>query len=76
MRERLQDMLSDREMNPESAGKWRRMSFQDELTPWSIILLQKPPIAQVLQNFPMFYATRRFITVYTTALHWSLYRTR
>jgi hypothetical protein len=27
---------------------------------------------QLLKNFPAFYGTRRFITVYTRALHWSL----
>jgi hypothetical protein len=35
-------------------------------------LLEKPPILQPLQNFPAFYGTRRFITVFTRALHWSL----
>jgi hypothetical protein len=27
---------------------------------------------QLLKNFPAFYGTRRFITVFTRALHWSL----
>jgi hypothetical protein len=44
MRERLQD----REMNPESAEIWCKLSFQDKLTLWSIVL-QKPPVAQVLK---------------------------
>jgi hypothetical protein len=35
-------------------------------------LLEKPPIVQPLKNFPTFYGTRRFITVFTRALHWSL----
>jgi hypothetical protein len=35
-------------------------------------LLEKLPIAQPLKNFPAFYGTRRFITVFTRALHWSL----
>jgi hypothetical protein len=26
---------------------------------------------QLLKNFPAFYGTRRFITVFTRALHWS-----
>jgi hypothetical protein len=30
------------------------------------------PIVQRLSNFPAFYGTRRFITVFTRALHWSL----
>jgi hypothetical protein len=33
-------------------------------------LLEKPPVAQLLKNFPIFYGTRRFITVFTRALHW------
>jgi hypothetical protein len=32
-------------------------------TPWSQVLLEKPPVAQLLKNFPIFYGTRRFITV-------------
>jgi hypothetical protein len=35
-------------------------------------LLEKLPIVQPLKNFPTFYGTRRFITVFTRALHWSL----
>jgi hypothetical protein len=35
-------------------------------------LLEKPPIVQLLKNFSTFYGTRRFITVFTRALHWSL----
>jgi hypothetical protein len=35
-------------------------------------LLEKPPIVQPLKNFPAFYGSRRFITVFTRALHWSL----
>jgi hypothetical protein len=39
---------------------------------WSWALLEKPPIVQLLKNFPAFYGTRRFITVFKRALHWSL----
>jgi hypothetical protein len=34
--------------------------------------LEKPPHVQKLKNFPAFYGNRRFITVFTRALHWSL----
>jgi hypothetical protein len=34
--------------------------------------LEKPPVAQLLKNFPIFYGTRRFFTVFTRALHWFL----
>jgi hypothetical protein len=39
---------------------------------WSWVLLEKPPIVQLLKNFPAFYGTRRFSAVFTRALHWSL----
>jgi hypothetical protein len=39
---------------------------------WSWVLLEKLPIVQLLKNFPAFYGTRRFITMFTRALHWSL----
>jgi hypothetical protein len=32
-------------------------------------ILVKPPVAQLLKNFPAFYGTRRFITVFITGLH-------
>jgi hypothetical protein len=39
---------------------------------WNWALLEKLPIVQLLKNFPAFYGTRTFITVFTRALHWSL----
>jgi hypothetical protein len=39
---------------------------------WSWALLKKFPIVQLLENFPAFYGTRRFITAITRALHRSL----
>jgi hypothetical protein len=42
------------------------------LTPWSRALLEKPSVEQLLKNLPTFYGTRRFISVYTRALHWFL----
>jgi hypothetical protein len=36
-------------------------------------LLEEPPIVQPLKNFPAFYGTRRFNTVFTRALHWFLF---
>jgi hypothetical protein len=35
-------------------------------------LLEEPPIVQPLKKFPAFYGTRRFNTVFTRALQWSL----
>jgi hypothetical protein len=39
---------------------------------WSWALLEELPTLQLLKNFPIFYGTQRFLTVFTTALHWSL----
>jgi hypothetical protein len=33
---------------------------------------RKAPVTQILKNFPTFYGTRRFITAFTRAIHWSL----
>jgi hypothetical protein len=42
------------------------------LTLWSWVLLEKPPVAQLLKNFPIFNDTRRSRTVFTRVLHWYL----
>jgi hypothetical protein len=39
----------------------------------SSALLKEPPIMQPLKNFPSFYGTWRLNTVFTRALHWSLF---
>jgi hypothetical protein len=39
---------------------------------WSWALLENLSIVQPLKNFPALYGIRRLITVFTTALHWSL----
>jgi hypothetical protein len=39
---------------------------------WSRALLEKLPIVQPLKNFPAFPGTRKFITAFTRAHHWSL----
>jgi hypothetical protein len=39
---------------------------------WSWAHLEKLPNVRPLKKFPAFYGTRRFITVFTKALHWSL----
>jgi hypothetical protein len=43
------------------------------LTPWSRVLMEKPRVIHLLKNFPAFYGTRSFITVFTRISHWSLY---
>ena len=39
------------------------------LTPWRRALLEKLPGFQLVKKFPAFYATRRFITKFTTVRH-------
>jgi len=36
------------------------------------VILEKPIVVQLDKKFPAFYVTRRFITVFTRAHHWSL----
>jgi hypothetical protein len=55
-----------------SSGKLDRIFSWYSLThseSWA--LLEKPPIVQLLKDFPAYYGTRRFITVLTRTLHWS-----
>ena len=42
------------------------------LTSWSRVLLEKLAGLQLVNNFPVFYETRKFITVFTSARHLSL----
>jgi hypothetical protein len=42
------------------------------LTPWSRVLLGKLIGSQLVKNFPAFYGTRKFITAFTNARHFSL----
>jgi hypothetical protein len=49
---------------------WLQFYLLTYLRSWA--LLEKLPIVQLLKNFPAFYGTRRFISMFTRALHWSL----
>jgi hypothetical protein len=48
----------------------------NKLTPWRWVLLEKPPVAQLLIKFRIFYGTRNFISVLTRKLHWFLNSSR
>jgi hypothetical protein len=48
----------------------------DWLTAWSEVLLEKLIVTHLVRNFPAFYGTQRFITVFTRAHHWSLFWSR
>jgi hypothetical protein len=41
-------------------------------TPWSRVLLEKLTVTQPVKKYPAVYGTRRFITVFIRAHHWSL----
>jgi hypothetical protein len=51
-----------------------RTIYNTYLCSWAF--LEKLPIVQPLKNFPAFYWTRRYITVFTRPLHWSLFWAR
>jgi hypothetical protein len=48
----------------------------NHLTSWTWVLLEKPPVAQVLKIFPIFYGIRSFVTMFTKASHWFLHWAR
>jgi len=43
-----------------------------ELTPWSTVLREKLTGPQLVNKFPAFYGTWRFIAAFTTARHLSI----
>jgi hypothetical protein len=45
--------------------------FQPCLTPWSRLLFGTLKIDKLVKRFPTFNGIRRFIIVFTTAIHWS-----
>jgi hypothetical protein len=56
--------------------RWRRHTGTAEVTPWGTLLLKELIVAQLVNEFPAFYLTQRFITVFTRACHWNLPRAR
>jgi len=57
--------MKRRKSNPLTLPRW---------LPRGRVLLQKLIVTLLVKKFPAFYGTRRFITVCTTARHWSLSR--
>jgi hypothetical protein len=59
-----------------SGSTWTHILYNllTYLRSWA--LLEKPPILRSLKKFPAFYETQKFITVFTRALHWSLFWAR
>jgi hypothetical protein len=49
-----------KEKHPVGSGRCNSLTHS-----WSWALLEKLPIVQLLENFPAFYGTRRFITAFT-----------
>ena len=50
----------------------KRVHLTYLLTPWSRVLLEKLTGSQLVQKFPAFYGTQRFIIAFTSACHLSL----
>jgi len=44
----------------------------EDMGSWGTVLLEELAVTQLVKKFPAFYGTSRFITVFTTAHHWSL----
>jgi len=44
----------------------------NKLTPWFKFILETLIVAQLAKKFSAFYGLPRFITVFTTARHWTL----
>jgi len=53
----------------------RYISISKQLTPWNRVL-EKLIVTKLIKKYPAFYGTRRYITVFTRARHWSLSWTR
>ena len=47
-----------------------------QLTAGSRVLSEKLTVPQLVKNFPAFYGSRKFITIFTSTHHPSLFRTR
>jgi hypothetical protein len=59
------------------SGRRTKWTHSPHLThSWSWAFLKKLPTVQPFKDFPAFYGTRRFITAFTRALHWSLFWAR
>jgi hypothetical protein len=58
-----------------SLGMIRRLLNPLPILPWntqSRVLLEKLTVARLAKNFPILYGARRFITVFTRDLHWTI----
>jgi hypothetical protein len=44
----------------------------NSLSTWSRVLLYKLSVTHMIKKFSSFYGTRRFVTVFTRVLHWTL----
>jgi hypothetical protein len=64
-------VLTSRKEKVDNYFTSKLMFGNNNLTPWRWVLVEKPPLAQLLKNFTAFYGIRKFITVFTRALHWT-----
>jgi hypothetical protein len=53
-------------------NEWIHIVNSEGLAPWSIVLLEKLTVTQLVTKYPTFYGTWGFIIMFTRALHWSL----
>jgi hypothetical protein len=65
--------LSEFNIDIEQFRQHVKIISQPEVTPYSKVLLEKLIASQLVNKYPEFYETQRFISVFTKACHWSLY---
>jgi len=56
----------------ELTSRFSNMNVTNRSTTRIQVLLEKLTVTQLVKKFSAFYGTRRFITVFTRARHWSL----
>jgi hypothetical protein len=63
----------------ESAIEYHVIKFIEISSKWPYFVIaqvwalpEKPPVVQILNNIQKFHGSRRFVTVFTRSLHWSL----
>jgi hypothetical protein len=50
----------------------QKPGLQSFITPLNKVLIEKLTVTHLVKKYPAFHGIRRFITVFTTAHHWSL----
>jgi hypothetical protein len=68
---KLHNVKVSKREEPNTSDAALHHTFTYSLTPYSTVLLEKLTGSQLLNKFPAFYGTRRFITAFTSARYLS-----